>query len=731
MNTTFNPQAWTKFAASVTQNDMDIEKAFLDQAWAQVQNKATPLMKPAHRVGFEIIHKNDNNTRMVGAFVFRVNQDYLFVPVFFINGSIKGTDLLYRANVKRFVPLTNEWCDYLIQLQTFDEGQGVSQKMRQQTRDQVNLLDIVEPPQMFRHTRKYASVGNEAEIRAMADEMLAKMASIPGMPERSILREFIVNHGRHAAIVKIANTAKHDTEFARALMLSSDADHYMPELPDLVTKAAKSPVLTVHTSVLRNPRVKKASPEIICQGFMIEDHRKLAALNEVVYSDNEKDLASLDGPGIYEVLMADGSTRRCLVGFEFDVDICRNAPKAGLDRLRLVIVDQDSRASDLVSPRQGQQVFGKFVEKLDAAKELIELSAAEKGQAYRMFNSKTQGFSSPFYVLDITTDPSGLKALQVVPDDDKDTPRSVLVNPDYEDYDAKDNIFGKYCKLCRVDFKLSEPNSYNGGHRVEYNTTLGIGGKHTLNSFIFDQGFKAASVRMQSNGRFLIKSARTQERWTPELSELSARVRLMLDCSVPESVAKDMLKQAAETTGPAKFFYETKAAHNLRFNDWPDFYERTNDEFGVLEQPRSNYILEVDEDQPIIEPHRVGDVWRQESGSDTTLDTMTPMQLFDLAQNKGIGSLFEHGVVGELVKTFDSSAMIQTYIPDFEQALDRLGRVLFLFYWKPEDFAQAYGTDDQTSLENKLISNFKSIGDLTLELMQKSKLQQQGTVSLT
>ena len=62
---------WRKNAAAATQSDQDIEKAFLDQAWMQVQNKATPLMKAQHRVGFEIVHKNDENTRMVGVFVFR------------------------------------------------------------------------------------------------------------------------------------------------------------------------------------------------------------------------------------------------------------------------------------------------------------------------------------------------------------------------------------------------------------------------------------------------------------------------------------------------------------------------------------------------------------------------------------------------------------------------------------------------------------------------------------
>ena len=44
-----------------------------------------------------------------------------------------------------------------------------------------------------------------------------------------------------------------------------------------------------------------------------------------------------------------------------------------------------------------------------------------------------------------------------------------------------------------------------------------------------------------------------------------------------------------------------------------------------------------------------------------------------------------------------------------------------MFYWKPNDFSQLYGSDDQSGLENKLLSYFKSYGDLVLELLKKTK----------
>jgi hypothetical protein len=140
-------------------------------------------------------------------------------------------------------------------------------------------------------------------------------------------------------------------------------------------------------------------------------------------------------------------------------------------------------------------------------------------------------------------------------------------------------------------------------------------------------------------------------------------------------------------------------------------------------------MIQAERDLPYIEKHRIGDQQRFQT-SDNGIDTATPVSLYQLSQERGVGSLFEHGVVGSLTNTFDSSAMIDTYMPELQTALDRIGRILFLFYWKPEDFAQSFGSDDQTQLENKLVSNFKSYGELIMDLLQKNKQSQQGSVSM-
>ncbi len=732
----------------------DVEKAFLDQAYMHIQNKATPLMKQQYRVGFEIVHKNDENTRMVGVFVFRITDQFFYAPVFFLNGSIKGTDLLYRANVKRFVPLNNEWCEYLVNLTSMDEGHGISIRERQLTRDQLNLLDVVEPPQMFRYRRKNACWINKQdmskdmeEASPAIEEMLTKAANIPGLPSTSILRRFITEFGGFNAIKKIANTARHDKDFAQALCRASHPDNYMPQLPAQPphkrASVKREPMIVVHTSVLQNKNVKKASVVEMSKGYKIEDFRKEAQVNSYVYADNSQELNSVEAPGVYSILMADGTSRRMLVGFYRDMDLCSgNCPKmvAGIDpyglggrRQSIVLVDNEQGQSKQLTPDPNREewAFGTYEGKVDDSDKLKEMTSAQVGESYRIYDTKDEAFSEPFYVAKKDTSPGGLEQLWIS-NWSVDSPegRPILINSEYPDYDPKDNIFGKRCKLVKIKSEVKENGSM--GKRVEFDSSLDVGSKAALNAFIFEQGFKRAAIKVEmvkDEPQYLVRSARSEQKWQGPFSKLSAVCNLMLSCDVAEDTAEELLKLAADAPSKSYGLLYEKKAYNVRFNDWPEFYERMNHEFQVLEQPRTNWIMESEMDRPIVMPHRVGDVWSQDSSE--TLDTMTPLQLYDMSKQKGIGNMFEHGVVGELTKTYDAGALVQTYVSDLELALDRLGRIIFLFYWKPEDFSASYGADDQSALENKFLSNFKAMGEMTLELLQKAKLAPEGTASLT
>ena len=51
---------------------------------------------------------------------------------------------------------------------------------------------------------------------------------------------------------------------------------------------------------------------------------------------------------------------------------------------------------------------------------------------------------------------------------------------------------------------------------------------------------------------------------------------------------------------------------------------------------------------------------------------------------------------------------------------DRIGRMLFLFYWHNDKFVDRYGDSEMRELEDVLKNTFKGVGDLVLFLKKQS-----------
>ena len=95
-------------------------------------------------------------------------------------------------------------------------------------------------------------------------------------------------------------------------------------------------------------------------------------------------------------------------------------------------------------------------------------------------------------------------------------------------------------------------------------------------------------------------------------------------------------------------------------------------------------------------------------------------RLAEEAAAAGQRHVFDQAAIGGLAKVYDTASVVDSYIPDFMDTIDRLGRILFLFYWKHEDFNQRYGNDDMVQMEDRLRNVFKQMGELTLGLKEKA-----------
>ena len=722
---------WRKAASaaqSESQSAEETEQAFMDQAYASVQSKAAPIMRAPYRLGFEIVHKNDDNTRLVGIFVFRVNKDLYYAPVFFINGSIKGTDLFYRHSAKAFVPCTERWLEYLISLSETAEGVGVPISERTNTRRQLNLTLISQPPEVM-NFRKYSSATPET---LAAWEGIKSAALQPAEIEQNILRTFITETGGFSSLKKIANTAKENHEFAEALFLGSKPENYAPELEPVKQAAPAAPLLTLHTNLVINQNVKSASAKDLNKGYMFDDKRDPNAVHDVVIESNLHELQAVTTPGVYDVLMADGSFSECICAYHHSLLpkhlYHSNCSRSGSEfAIPMVIVEKASNKSvdtGYLCGNQESKIVGKFKDNIK-----LDENLPTAGKMYRIFDSSSQGFSKPVFVKSVTAKAMGSHEVTFVHHNEFEMPTTITINPDYARIDVESKIYGRSTRWVPVKY---DTEGEKDNKRYVPDHTLDFGSAATLTNFLYRQGYVRGALQKSANNDFILR-LNTIVKNSPAytFNKLASVAALMVEGNMTEADAEELVKRATEV--PRVLFYYKpmeKKSYNLRFPQFPEFYDTMNSDFNVLEQPQPTHVMvQADKDTPYIEKQRVGDKMSFDGGDN--MDGQTPISLYNNSKQRGVSSVFEHGVVGSLINTYDSVAMIDAYMPKLQSALDCLGRTLFLFYWKPEDFAQAFGADDQTQLENKLISNFKSFGDLVIDLLQKTKAHQEGSSSLS
>ena len=128
-------------------NDVQFEQAFSNLAHAYLKDKAPGLLD--YEVGFELMERNEDNTKAVGLFGFKVGPQWLYAPVFFINGDLKGHELLYLKDQDQFVPLKENWLNYILRRKPASLGKKTDQNMSRLGFLSPDLQAFSRPPAKF------------------------------------------------------------------------------------------------------------------------------------------------------------------------------------------------------------------------------------------------------------------------------------------------------------------------------------------------------------------------------------------------------------------------------------------------------------------------------------------------------------------------------------------------------------------------------------------------------
>lgn len=126
------------------EQETGFEQAFSSLAWSYLVDKAPRLMD--YVLGFQLIDRDEDNTKAVGVFGFKIGKQLLYAPVFFLNGDLKGHELLYVKNQDAFVPMKENWVNYLLSRKPHLLGEGSRQDAYQRGGLTPNVERLSYPP---------------------------------------------------------------------------------------------------------------------------------------------------------------------------------------------------------------------------------------------------------------------------------------------------------------------------------------------------------------------------------------------------------------------------------------------------------------------------------------------------------------------------------------------------------------------------------------------------------
>ena len=162
-------------------NDGQFEQAFSNLAHAFIKDKAPSLLD--HEVGFQLMDRNEDNTKAIGIFGFKVGNQWLYAPVFFLNGDMKGTELLYLKDQDQFVPLKENWLNYILQRKPNVMGEEVNRNLQQLGVLSPDLQAFSRPPAKFASARGMeageAAFAYCATTNPLKDEKFSDLRTLP------------------------------------------------------------------------------------------------------------------------------------------------------------------------------------------------------------------------------------------------------------------------------------------------------------------------------------------------------------------------------------------------------------------------------------------------------------------------------------------------------------------------------------------------------------------------
>lgn len=751
--------------------DTQFEQSFSNLAHAYVQDSAPTLLD--HELGFQLLDKNEDESRAVGVMAFQVGSQLLYSPTFFLNGELKGSELLYIKNQDLFVPLTEGWLKYIINRKPHTSGEGVTPSSTAGRLSYPDIRGLSETPgKAASHILSFAKpfIDKYASLQAMdldtelaelnrlreGNLSLASHLKVAGADAMRALCEFIENDvnvaekfGEWYGFECLADNVKRavDEEY-------NDQKPSVLDLPDL---DLPSPLFEpdnvdvyLNTDDLPDNATEPELEYFYSHSILVRDHRRAEQKSVVADDTMDEDITSPSESGIYPVVTRNGDLEHkvlllkptTLLGTSGGITILSTKSGGGTRDCKYVEADQL-----FVSLRDNENAVQAYKDWFDK----LSVASPSSDNHYVIVDVRGRSTCPVRLGKSMGTNASGEKMYAV------ETPGGSYGGNLYTGGAKQDTAVANR-------FNTAEDWSYRNslannvliispveGSRIHLaNGALRVPSSAKFIQVDADRDFLPGGLqdvaRKMRQSLVRVKLARDAGRFLinerPVRSKQSAVKALIMQYDLDEVSATEQVAKAADGSPASGRYVHT--FHTVL----PAIKQAYS---SMIAGPDASYGMDMQDETPgenfmgfrgDVAPNReitrvVEQLAARNSGSnrhpnypmvDADYDSQGTFQqgredlrtYVSQAAQRGDKDVFDIGMLSGMLKTVKDDLLVDKHIPALMEAQDRLGRLLFLFYWHYDKFSARFGKNDMPELEDSLRNCFEMVGDVILFLKNKT-----------
>lgn len=674
--------------------DQEFEQSFFQLAYERLQEKLHNLLP--FLVGFEIVNKNDDGTKALGVFGFKSNNgQMLFVPAFFVNGTVKGIDIIYSKNNEQFYPLNEDFAELFLK----DEVTGIGDKSKENTNEinskmsPINLQSLIKPPKTASY--KYTNL-----MDFVTDgDIFVKKAFYKFFSEdekfcESVLRFYDLEKIAKALVVPVEKP------------IEKKADIEVYKFGHDLTNLSEEQRL-----------------ETIKKGYSILDKRAEDKKSKIGLFKYTETFCNPSESGFYSYITQRGNLR-------YGLALVNQIPfREYFNNGETLLIDLDASKQGKAYRVDRNKLFakGKYqIKDFSSVYNMLEEPGEVEpsfSDTYVLINPALKS-TEPFRVIANYKNDDGIRVIEIERErlgrktsnnsyyTDKDLPplrkaKLIMTKKVGEKFEYRgDNIIvPKGFKLLNINFG----SGLSDKERDDYNANK-PGTLSDLNAAL-----RADSIFpfvVNSNGSEYFVSVGTHKKKYD--NPIKAKIGMVVDFGVTEKDAEELIDSINYTSskeGQIKLAYTGEQFFSLRD---PQVYA------NALGQPTQDGNNAYVQEMPPTE-HYSTDPTAIGLGTMPEIEgTSSAIQNANQMAEAGQKQIFDTQSIATLSKYVSPQTKTMTYMPDFISCLDKLGRMLFLTYWETEKFEEMYGRSEMPDLVELLTNVFKNLGDLVIYLKRKS-----------